>query len=168
MRNQISNIKYQISKSNIGKLEGTIDISNKGETKRVAKAEALVKLKSEVIKLIKDNKIFKGDVLENARLAGIMAAKKTHDLIPLCHPLRITDIKISFAVINRGIRIISQVQALERTGVEMEALVSCTICALTIYDMCKMYDKAIEIKNIVLLEKHGGKGGTFKRAKMES
>jgi len=136
-----------------------IDVSSKKETKRVAKSQAVIKLKKEVMDLIKNKKVIKGDVLENARSAGILAAKKTSDLIPLCHPLRITDIKISFSFTDNGIVIISQVSAIERTGVEMEALVACAISALTVYDMCKMYDRSIEITDVMLLEKRGGKSG---------
>lgn len=147
------------------KLSGMVDISSKKPTLRVAKASAFVRLNKKVLRLIKINKLRKGNAVEQSRVAGILAAKRTHDLIPLCHPLRITDIKISFVFIEDGIRIICQVSATEKTGVEMEALVGCAVCALTIYDMCKMYDRAIEIANIVLLEKRGGKSGIFKRKK---
>lgn len=144
-------------------MNGLVDISNKKESKRVAKAQGFIRLKKEIIRLIKMKKILKGDVLENARLAGILAVKKTPDLIPLCHPLRLSDIKISFEFTRSGIKVISEVQALERTGVEMEALVACAISALTIYDMCKSYDRSIEITDIMLLEKRGGESGVFKR-----
>ncbi|MFH1867986.1 MAG: cyclic pyranopterin monophosphate synthase MoaC [Candidatus Omnitrophota bacterium] len=142
---------------------GMIDVSLKKENKRIAKAQATVKLKKEVLDIIKNNKAFKGDVLECARIAAISASKKTSDLIPLCHPLRITEVKISFVFIKDGIRIRSLVSAIERTGVEMEAMVACSVCALTIYDMCKMYDRSIEITDIMLIEKQGGKNGIYKR-----
>lgn len=161
-------MKYQKSRSKIKILEGMVDVSNKKETKRVAKAKAFVRLSQGLIKRIKGKKILKGDVFEQARIAGILAAKKTPDLIPMCHPLRLSEVKISFGFTKKGIEIISQVTAVERTGVEIEALVTCVISALTIYDMCKMYDRSIEIKDVMLLEKRGGKSGTFKRAKMES
>ena len=145
------------------RLNGMVDVSEKEVTRRTAKAQAVVKLKKGVLNLIKSQQILKGDVLEQAKVAGIMASKKTSDIIPLCHPLQISDIKISFFFLNYGIRIISRVKAMERTGVEMEALTACAVAALTIYDMCKMYDKSMEITDIMLLEKKGGKSGTFRR-----
>ena len=116
-----------------------------------------------IIEKIKNNRIAKGDVLEQAKVAGIMAAKKTPDIIPLCHPLRITEVSITYSFIKEGIKVLSRVTAFERTGVEMEALVACTTAALTIYDMCKMYDRGNEIREIILLEKRGGKSGTYLR-----
>ncbi|MBT9130717.1 MAG: Cyclic pyranopterin monophosphate synthase 2 [candidate division WS2 bacterium] len=145
-------------------MNGLVDISKKEITRRKATAQAVVKLKKRVLTLIKEGQILKGDVLEQARLAGIMASKRTSDIIPLCHPLAILDIKISFTYFNSGIRIVSYVVAMDRTGVEMEALVACAVSALTIYDMCKMYDRSIEIADIMLLEKKGGESGElFKR-----
>lgn len=145
------------------RLNGMIDVSDKNITLRRAKAQAVVKMKPQIIELIKKKKILKGDVLEQAKVAGIMAAKKTSNLIPLCHPLSISDIKLSFTLGSREIKITSRVSARERTGVEMEALIAATLAALTIYDMCKMYDRAIEITDILLLEKTGGKNGVFRR-----
>ncbi|MDI6751902.1 MAG: cyclic pyranopterin monophosphate synthase MoaC [bacterium] len=142
---------------------GMINVSKKKETERRAKAQAVIKLKEELIKRIKENRIEKGDILEQARVAGILAAKKTPELIPLCHPLRITGIDISFSFIDGGIRVLSEVFGTERTGMEMEALVACAVSGLTIYDMCKMYDKTIEITDILLLEKSGGKSGDYRR-----
>jgi len=142
---------------------GMIDVSKKKETERKAKAQAVVRLKKELIDRIKEGRIEKGDVFEQAKVAGILAAKKTPELIPLCHPLRITGIDISFSFIDEGIRVLSEVSGTERTGMEMETLVACAISALTIYDMCKMYDKTIEITDIMLLEKSGGKSGDFRR-----
>lgn len=145
------------------RLNGMIDVSDKNITLRRAKAQAVVKMKPQIIELIKEKKTLKGDVLEQAKVAGIMAAKKTSGLIPLCHPLSISDVKISFVLSKKRIKITSDVTARERTGVEMEALIATTLAALTIYDMCKMYDRAIEITDILLLEKTGGKSGVFRR-----
>jgi len=144
-------------------LNGMVDVSDKDITLRRAKAQAVVKMKPQVIELIKKKKILKGDVLEQAKVAGIFAAKKTSNLIPLCHPLSISNVKISFVLSSKEIKITSDVTARERTGVEMEALIATTLAALTIYDMCKMYDRAIEITEILLLEKTGGKSGVFRR-----
>ena len=140
-----------------------IDVSKKKETERRAKAQAVVKLKEELINRIKEGRIEKCNILEQARVAGILAAKKTPELIPLCHPIRIAGIDISFSFIDGGIRVISEVFGTERTGMEMEALVACAVSGLTIYDMCKMYDKSIEITDILLLEKSGGKSGDYRR-----
>jgi cyclic pyranopterin phosphate synthase len=140
-----------------------IDVSKKKETERRAKAQAIVKLNEELIERIKEGKIEKGNIFEQARVAGILAAKKTPELIPLCHPLRITGIDISLSFVDGGIRVLSEVSGKERTGMEMEALVACAVSGLTIYDMCKMYDKTIEITDIMLLEKSGGKSGDFRR-----
>jgi len=143
------------------KLEGTVDVSDKSETKRVAKATAFIKLNKEIKKLIKTNKLIKGDALEQARVAGILAAKKTYELLPLTHPLRISKIKISFLLTNFGIKINSEVVAIDRVGVEMEALTAVAVAALTIYDMCKMYSLDIEITDIMIVEKSGGKRAKF-------
>ena len=144
-------------------MNGMIDISDKRRTKRIAKAEVLVKLKEEIVKRIKEGKIEKGDVFEQARIAGIMAAKRTDEIIPLSHPLKLEHIGISFELKQEGLKITSVVSALEKTGVEMEALLSCAIAALTVYDMCKMYTKEIEISGLLLVEKKGGKSGIYKR-----
>jgi len=145
------------------RLEGMVDVSEKEETKRIAVAQAEVKLNKKIIDLIKAKKILKGDVFENARVAGVMAAKKTPELIPLCHPLRISDVKISFAVVNNSVKITSSVSALERTGVEMEALAAAVVSALTVYDMCKYIDKGISICEVKLIKKSGGKSGVYER-----
>ena len=152
-----------MAKRSSNRLEGMVDVGAKRETKRTARAQAFIKVSDRVRGLIKEKKVKKGGVLEQARVAGVLAAKKTADLIPLCHPLRITDVKLSYEFAESGIRIISEVSATERTGVEMEALTASAVCALTIYDMCKMYDKSMEITDIFLLEKRGGKSGTYKR-----
>ena len=140
-----------------------IDVSGKALTDRRAKASAFIKINKAIIKRIRNKKIQKGDVLEQARVAGIMAAKKTPDIIPLCHPLRLNSVTVSFRILSDGINVVSEVRAFERTGVEMEALTACSAACLTIYDMCKMYDKGMEIRKIALLEKSGGKSGRWQR-----
>jgi cyclic pyranopterin phosphate synthase len=141
------------------------DISIKDETKRVALAEGKVFMKDSTLKTIIQGKLSKGDVLACANVAGIMAAKKTPEVIPLCHPLEITDVKIEFDLDEKKSCVVVRgaVSVLGRTGVEMEALTAVTIAALTIYDMCKPIDKGMVISDIMLLEKSGGKSGTYKR-----
>ncbi len=133
------------------------DTSEKIITKRVAMATGRIYLKARTLKSIKENKIPKGDVLSCAKIAGIMAAKKTHELIPLCHPLEITNVKIDFKIKKNYIDIFCEVSCLGRTGVEMEALTASAISALTIYDMCKPLDKDMVMSDIRLLKKTGGK-----------
>lgn len=142
-----------------------VDVSNKAFTTRVAKAMATVKMSAKTFSLIKDKAISKGDVLAVARIAGIMAVKKTPHLIPLCHPLNISSVNIDFQMNedSSSIDIIVTVKINAQTGVEMEALTGASITALTIYDMCKAVDKAMVISEIKLLEKHGGKSGAFVR-----
>ena len=141
-----------------------VDVGEKDVTSRVARAAGHVVMKPETLKLIQDRKLAKGDVFEVARLAGIMASKRTADLIPLCHPLALNKASIEFAVVNdRTIRIESTVSVSGKTGVEMEALTAVSIAALTIYDMCKTVDRAMEIGPIHLVEKSGGKSGHFVR-----
>ncbi len=141
-----------------------VDVSQKNETQRVARATGKILMAAETLKLILEGKIPKGDVLTVSRLAGITAAKKTSDLIPLCHPLRLTNIEVEIEALpqENALRIISTVWAVDRTGVEMEALTATTIAALTIYDMCKAVDKQMVITEIHLEEKRGGKSGDFK------
>jgi cyclic pyranopterin phosphate synthase len=136
-----------------------IDISKKKITFREAIAEGIVNLRPDVIKLIRLKKIPKGGVLDAAKLAGILAAKKTPGIIPLCHPIPIESVKVDFNVSNRQITITSAVKGQARTGFEMEALTAVSIAALTIYDMCKPLDKDIVISDIRLLKKSGGKSG---------
>lgn len=138
-----------------------IDIGNKEITKRKAVAESRVYLKDKVIKLIKAQQIPKGDVLEAARIAGILAAKRTPTIIPLCHPIAVEYVEIKFSILKSHIKIISTVRGIAKTGFEMEALVSVSVAALTIYDMCKPLDKSITISDIKLLKKSGGKSGTY-------
>ncbi len=140
-----------------------VDISVKEITKREAVAEGRVYLKQDVIRLIRDKKIPKGDVLEAAKLAGILAAKKTPFIIPLCHPIAIESIEINFSLKNKEIIIAATVKGEAKTGFEMEALSAVSIAALTIYDMCKPLDKDITISEIKLLRKSGGKSGTYVR-----
>jgi len=143
-----------------------VDISEKPDTLRLAKARATVLMKPETLKLIHENKVEKGDVLQVARVAAIMAAKKTHELIPLCHPLKLTSVDVEFELNNdnSSIEILTTVKTVGQTGVEMEALTAATVAALTIYDMCKAVEREITITNIMLLEKSGGKSGVFRRS----
>ena len=142
-----------------------VDVSEKGATARVAVASGSISMKVDTLRLIKQGKIEKGDVLGVARVAGIMAAKKTSELIPMCHPLSITSVAIDFAIDDKKNRVVikSTVKVTGQTGVEMEALTATSVAALTIYDMCKAVDKQMIIGEIMLLEKNGGKSGTFRR-----
>ena len=141
-----------------------VDTSDKTETLRQAQASGLVRLAAQTAALIRDRALAKGDVLEVARLAGIMAAKRTGELIPLCHPLPITSAALDFAFEGDTLlRIISTVKVVGRTGVEMEALTAVSVAALTVYDMCKAVDKTITIERIRLEEKSGGRSGNFRR-----
>jgi len=142
---------------------GMIDISAKAPTLREAVVEAHVIMPPEVISLIKKNKVPKGNVLEQARLAGVLAAKQAPYLLPLCHPISLEHVQIDFLLSKDQIRITTTVKAQAKTGVEMEALVATAICALTIYDMCKPLDKEIVISGLKLLKKTGGKSGTYIR-----
>jgi len=140
-----------------------VDVGNKRATRRIARAGGRVEMKSETLRLILDKKVQKGDVFEVARLAGIMAAKKTSELIPLCHPLPIEKVEIDFRPVGNSVEIIAEVKVTARTGVEMEALTAVSVAALTVYDMCKSAEKSIVISDIRLLEKSGGKSGEYKR-----
>ena len=142
-----------------------VDVALKRKTIRTAKASCIVSMDKETFFLIKDGNTAKGDVFGIARIAGILAAKKTHELIPLCHPISISSIKINFELDENQylIKIISDCKLNDKTGLEMEALTSVSVAALTIYDMCKAVDKNIMISDIKLLEKSGGKSGKFKR-----
>ncbi|MCZ7449512.1 cyclic pyranopterin monophosphate synthase MoaC [Agrobacterium rhizogenes] len=142
-----------------------VDVGDKAETVRVAVAEGFVKMKPETLALIRDGNAKKGDVIGTARLAGIMAAKQTANLIPLCHPLMLTKVAVDITEDTTlpGLRVEAMVKLSGKTGVEMEALTAVSIACLTIYDMAKAADKAMEIVNIRLLEKSGGKSGDFRR-----
>jgi cyclic pyranopterin phosphate synthase len=138
-----------------------VDVSHKGETERVAVAQGEIVMRSETLELIQGGKIKKGDVFTVAQLAGIMAAKRTSELIPLCHPLPITEIKVDIKLDRNlpGLKITSLVRAIATTGVEMEALTATAIAALTVYDMAKAVEKTMRIQNIRLVRKTGGSSG---------
>jgi cyclic pyranopterin phosphate synthase len=142
-----------------------VDVGEKSETRRVARASGVISMSSATLKLILVGSAKKGDVLGVARIAAIQGAKRTSDLIPLCHPLNLTRIAAEFAVDKRrsAIRLVVTVETLSRTGVEMEALTSVSVGLLTIYDMCKAADRAMTIGEIKLLEKSGGRSGHFRR-----
>jgi cyclic pyranopterin phosphate synthase len=134
-----------------------VDTSDKPETLRAARASGVVRMAPATAKLIRDRALVKGDVLEVARLAGIMAAKRTGELIPLCHPLPLTSVRLDFSwQPDELLRIEATVRVLGRTGVEMEALTAVSVAALTVYDMCKAVDRSIAIERIRLEEKSGG------------
>ncbi len=146
-----------------------VDVGAKPITHRVAVASGIVKMQPRTLKLIQDRQIQKGDVLELARIAGVMATKRTSDLIPLCHPLRIDSVDIEFQIEDdQTIKIVASVSANERTGVEMEAMTAVTAAGLTIYDMCKSVDRAMQISDVRLDEKSGGKSGQFRRNGLQS
>jgi len=141
-----------------------VDTSQKPETLREARASGRVRMEAATLRLIRDKSLAKGDVLEVARLAGIMAAKRTGELIPLCHPLPITSAQVDFTFASdTELRVEAHVRVFGRTGVEMEALTAVSVAALTIYDMCKAVDKGMTIEAIRLEEKSGGRSGTFRR-----
>ena len=141
-----------------------VDVGAKAETERMARASAVVRMQPATLALIRDKKVSKGDVLEIARLAGIMGAKKTADLIPLCHPLPLTSIKLEFTFpTENSVRIEAIAKVFARTGVEMEALTAVSVAALTIYDMCKAVDRDLVIGAIQLEEKSGGRRGPYRR-----
>jgi cyclic pyranopterin phosphate synthase len=138
-----------------------VDVGAKGETRRTARAHAFVRIKPSVLRKLPENP--KGNPLEVARFAGIQAAKRTSELIPMCHPLMLSHVDLDVTVEKRGVRIVASAGLNGPTGVEMEALTAATIAALTVYDMTKALDKSIEIQDIYLLEKTGGKSGDFQR-----
>ena len=141
-----------------------VDVGGKAETQRVAVASAIVRMNPATLALIRNKELAKGDVLEVARLAGIMGAKKTADLIPLCHPLALTSVTIDFTFPNDSeLRIVATTKVFGRTGVEMEALTAVSVAALTVYDMGKAVDRGMTIEQIRLDEKSGGKSGDFHR-----
>jgi cyclic pyranopterin phosphate synthase len=140
-----------------------VDVSGKAATKREAEASAFVVINPQVLAALPQNP--KGDPLEVARIAGIMAAKRTAELIPMCHPLPLALVDVDLRLCENGVAITSKVVTTSETGVEMEALVAVSVSALTVYDMCKGADKSIEIREIVLERKSGGKSGEYRRAK---
>src|SRR5271169_2044121 len=138
-----------------------VDVSAKAETRRTARAQAFVRIAPEVLAKLPQNP--KGNPLEIARIAGISAAKKTSELIPLCHPLALTHADVDVTVESGGVRIVASASTTGPTGVEMEALTAAAVAALTVYDMTKALDKSIEIQDLYLLEKTGGKSGDWRR-----
>jgi cyclic pyranopterin phosphate synthase len=140
-----------------------VDVSEKDVTSRSATAKAVVGMKAETLRLILEGKAKKGDVLATARIAGIMAAKKTHELIPLCHPLMISKVTVDFAPdeASSTIEVTATVKVEGKTGVEMEALTACSVASLTLYDMLKAVDRGMTIDRLRLVEKTGGKSGHF-------
>ena len=142
-----------------------VDVTAKKPTVRTAVAGGVIDMNPETFDLIQNQKVKKGNVLETARIAGIMAAKKTSELIPMCHPLNITHIQVDFSpdASESCMGIEATVRAIDQTGVEMEAITAVSVAALTIYDMCKSYDKEMTISKIQLLKKSGGKSGTYIR-----
>ena len=140
-----------------------VDVGGKGMTVREARAQALVSMSATTLDLIRDGNVPKGDVFATARLAGVMAAKKTPELIPLCHPINLDSVVVDLEIDEgkTGLKIHATARATDRTGVEMEALVAAGVAALTVYDMCKAADRGIEISSLRLLRKTGGKSGTW-------
>ena len=143
-----------------------VDVTAKGETDRKAVAQGIVRMSPHTLASIQDRKVKKGNVLETARIAGIMAAKRTADIIPMCHPLNLSHVRVDFIIddADNSIRIEAAARLFGRTGVEMEALTAVSAAALTIYDMCKSLDREMIITDIRLMEKEGGKSGRFVRS----
>ena len=139
-----------------------VDVGSKAETQRVAVAEGLIAMSAAALAAIRDGAVPKGDVLAAARIAGIMAAKKTAELIPLCHPLALNAVTVDFAVEAGAVKVTASASLTGRTGVEMEALTAASVALLTIYDMVKALDKGMIISGLRLLEKRGGKSGDWK------
>ena len=140
-----------------------VDVTAKEATHRRAVARCVVRMQPETVAAIMNNAVPKGDVISVARVAGIMAAKRTSEMLPLCHPLQIGAVHLSFTLGESTIDIEAQVDTIDRTGVEMEALHACSVAALTIYDMCKSADRSMEITDLALWEKTGGRSGTYQR-----
>ena len=140
-----------------------VDVTDKDVTDREATASGKIEMQPETLQLVTKGNMPKGNVLETARIAGIMAAKRTSDLIPMCHPLGITGVELHFEVENTSITARATVSVPDRTGVEMEALTAVSIALLTIYDMCKAIDRGMVIREICLLQKSGGRSGTYVR-----
>jgi cyclic pyranopterin monophosphate synthase len=142
-----------------------VDVGDKDPTERLARAEARVVMAAETLAVIQDQAVPKGDVIATARLAGIMAAKRTHELIPLCHQLNLSVVRVDIEPDREspGLRVTTEARLTGRTGVEMEALVAASVAALTIYDMCKAIDRGMEVTGVRLLEKSGGRSGTWTR-----
>ena len=144
-----------------------VDVSGKRRTRRLARAQGEIRLDPATVRLIESNQIAKGNVLEAARLAGIMAGKRTADLIPLCHPLPLATVTIDFSVGADRIGVTAEARVTERTGAEMEALTAVSVALLTVYDMCKAVDRKMVISEIALVEKRGGRSGVYRRPAAE-
>jgi cyclic pyranopterin monophosphate synthase len=140
-----------------------VDVGAKAETRREATAECLVRMEPETLRAVRDSELAKGDALGVARVAGIMAAKRTSELIPLCHPLPITSVAIDFELVGSGVRILATARVTGRTGVEMEALTAAAVAGLTVIDMVKGVEPGVWLEAVRLLEKSGGKSGAWKR-----
>ena len=140
-----------------------VDVSEKQDSKRTARARASISMAKETIVALQQDDVPKGDVFAVARVAGIQAAKRTGDIIPLCHPLMLSSVKVEFEISDDKVEIEAEVTTVGRTGVEMEALTACSVSALTIYDMCKSLDKRMKITDLTLLQKTGGSSGDFNR-----
>lgn len=140
-----------------------VDVSEKAATTRQAVAESYIRLSRATLSLLREGKLPKGNALETARLAGILAAKRTPDLIPLCHPLLLTYVNVDATLDKTGVRFLATVSCTGNTGVEMEALTAASVAALTLYDMVKAVEKGATIEKVQLLEKSGGKSGTYRR-----
>ena len=140
-----------------------VDVGDKERTERVAKVRGEIRMDSATARLIADNKVAKGSVLEAARLAGIMAAKRTGELIPLCHPLNLTAVSVDFTLGEDRVEVEAEAKINDRTGVEMEAMVAASVALMTIYDMCKGVDRGMVIGALRLMEKRGGRSGTWVR-----
>ncbi len=142
-----------------------VDVTAKPATERLARAQAVVRMQPDTLALVQSQGVKKGNVLETARIAGVMAAKQTGHLIPMCHPLNLTHVQVDFFpdAAASAIRVEALTRIVANTGVEMEALTAASVAALTIYDMCKSYDRGMCITEIQLLEKRGGKSGTWQR-----
>jgi cyclic pyranopterin phosphate synthase len=140
-----------------------VDVAAKTETHRRAVAGARIRMKPETLAMIVEGRAAKGDVFATARIAGIMAAKRTSDLIPLCHPLSLTHASVELEPVADGVRITATVETDGKTGVEMEALTAASVAALTLYDMCKAVDRGMVVEDVGLLSKEGGKSGTWTR-----
>ncbi|WP_436793153.1 cyclic pyranopterin monophosphate synthase MoaC [Actinospongicola halichondriae] len=145
-----------------------VDVTPKDPTHRRAVARGRVTMQPDTASLVARGAITKGDVLAVARVAGIQAAKRTPDLIPLCHPLLVGSVLVNFRIEDDFIEVEAQVDTIDRTGVEMEAMTACSVACLTIYDMCKSADRAMVISELTLWEKTGGRSGTYRRAVTES
>ena len=142
-----------------------VDVGDKERTERVARVRGEIRMDAATARLIADNKVAKGGVLEGARLAGIMAAKRTGELIPLCHPLNLTAVSVDFTVGEDCVEVEAEAKINDRTGVEMEAMVAASTALMTIYDMCKGVDRGMVIGKLRLMEKRGGRSGTWLRDK---